>query len=138
MPYSYGHSTFWRIAISAVGIALIAIAMGNLLLFFFGEKTGVLDLNTRRVGGADNGRTVSARYEWSVDYTFKDGNDEVHSGHTTRRGNDLSVKTDSIVYYFAFAPFINSLESDAEPNLSQLLYTGIGAFLLFVINRKCK
>ena len=118
-------------------MALISIAIINVLLFFFGE-TAAADVTTRRVGGANDGRPVNQRYEWSLDYTFRDGNGLIHSGHNTRRGSDISVKTDSRVYYFPFAPFINTLESDAEPNLSQLLYIGIGTFLLIVMNRKIK
>lgn len=124
---------FWRIAISAVGAALITLAVVELLLFFFGE-TAAASVSTRRVGGADNGRPASQRYEWSLDYTFYDKNGITHSGHTTRRGSDLSVKTDSRVYYFRFAPFINALESEAEPNLSQPLFVVIGVFLIYAMN----
>lgn len=129
--------TFWRISISAVGVALIAIAVVNLLLFFFGE-TAIANISTRRVGGADEGRPVSQRYEWSLDYTFSDKNGTTHSGHTTRRGSDISAKSDSRVYYFAFAPFVSTLESEAEPNLSQPLFVIIGVFLIYVMNIKKK
>lgn len=128
---------FWRISISMIGIALIVIVVLNLLLFFFGD-TAVANVSTRRVGGVDSGRPVSQRYEWSLDYTFKDENDITRSGHTTRRGNDISVKSDSSVYYFPFAPFISALESDAEPNLIQLLFIVTGIFLIFIMNRKRK
>lgn len=129
--------TFWRIAISAVGIALILIAAGNLLLFIFGN-TASANVSIRRFGGADDGKPVSQRYEWSMDYTFADKDGNMHSGHTTRRGSDISVKTDSRVYYFSFAPFISTLESEAEPNIGQPLFIGIGIFLLFIMNKKKK
>lgn len=29
-------------------------------------------LRTRRYGGADDNRPASQRYEWAIDYTFKD------------------------------------------------------------------
>lgn len=128
---------FWRIVISAIGIALIVIAVINLLLFFFGD-TAVANVSTRRVGGIDSGRLVSQRYEWSLDYTFKDENGITRSGHTTRRGNDISVKSDSKVFYFPFAPFVSALESDVEPNLIQLLFIVTGIFLIFIMNRKRK
>ncbi len=138
MSKKKGHSKvsriFWRIAISTVGVALIVIAVVELLLFFFGEATAA-NVSTRRVGGADDGRPVSQRYEWSLDYTFYDKNGITHSGNITLRGNDISVKSDSWVYYFPFVPFVNALESEAEPNLSQLLFIVIGTFLLFVMNR---
>ena len=128
---------FWRIIISTVGIALIIMAVVNLMLFFFGISTSA-QITTRRYGGADDNRPVSQRYEWSVDYTFNDKDGKNHSGHTTRRGNDMAVKVENRVYYFLFAPFINSLESEAEPNIGQPLLIGIGIFLLFVMNRKKK
>jgi len=126
---------FWRIVISAVGAALILIAVSNFTLYFFGE-TASASVTTRRVGGADDQYEPSKRYEWSVDYTFKDKNGVSHSGHTTRRGGDLPPKTESRVYYFPFAPFINALESEAQPNIGQLLFIVIGIFLLLVMNRK--
>ncbi len=124
---------FWRIVISAVGMVLILIAVFNLLLFFFGN-TAVANVSIRRVGGVDSGRPVSQRYEWTLDYTFRDENSIIGSGHTTRRGSDLTVKTDSKVYYFPFAPFINALESDAEPNLIQPLFIITGIFLIIFMN----
>lgn len=128
---------FWRIAISAFGVALITLAIFELLLFFFGE-TAAASVSTRRVGGVDSGRPVSQRYEWSLDYTFSDKNGAMYSGHTTRRGSDLSVQSDSWVYYFPFVPFVNALESEAEPNLSQILFVVTGVFLIYIMNRKKK
>lgn len=128
---------FWRIAISAVGIALIVIAVVNLLLFFFGQSA-TANVTTRRFGGADDNRPPNQRYEWSVDYTFQDKNGIIHSGHTTKRGNDMSAKIENRVYYFEFAPFINTLESEAEPNIGQPLFIAIGSFLLYVMNSKKK
>lgn len=126
---------FWRISISISGIALIVIAVIYLLLFFFGDAADA-NVSTRRVGGVDSGRLVSQRYEWSLDYTFKDEHGITRSGHTPRRGNDISAKSDSKVFYFPFAPFISALESDAEPNLIQLLFIATEISLIFIMNRK--
>ena len=126
---------FWRIVISAVGISLILIAVSNFTLYFFGETT-MVSVTTRRVGGANDQYEPNQRYEWSVDYTFTDKNSAKFSGHTTRRGGDLPPKTDSRAYYFPFAPFINALESEVQPNFGQLLFIVIGIFLLLVMNRK--
>lgn len=128
---------FWRIVISAVGVALILMAVGNVMLFFSGENS-MAKVSTRRYGGADDNRPASQRYEWAIDYTFKDSDGITHSGHTKRRGSDMSVKVENEVYYFPFAPYINSLKSEAEPNIGQPLYMGIGILLLFVMNRKKK
>lgn len=134
---SKSSKTFWRIAISAVGIALILMGVANLMLFIFGEST-TAKITTRRYGGVVNNSSVDQRYEWSVDFTFKDKDGQTHSGHTTRRGNDMSINVENKVYYFPFAPFVNSLKSQAEPNIGQPVLIGIGIFLLLVMNRKNK
>jgi hypothetical protein len=126
---------FWRIIISAVGAALIFIAVSNLALYFFGE-TASISVTTRQIGGVDDRYELNQRYEWSIDYTFTDKNGVSHSGHAIQRGGDLPPKTDSRAYYFSFAPFINALESEAKPNVGQPLYLVIGIFLLLVMNRK--
>lgn len=131
-------NVFWRVAISLVGAALILLAVSRLLLFFFGETAGA-SITTDRRGGANDGAAVNQRYEWSVDYTFVDQDGNTHSGHTTRRGSDMSARvTDKIVYYFTFAPFISALESDASPGLSHLIFVVLGVFLLVVMNKKKK
>jgi len=128
---------FWRIVISAVGVSLILIAVFNFTLYFFGELA-LGSVSTRRFGGASDQYQPNQRYEWSVDYTFADKNGEVHNGHTTRRGSDLPPKIESRAYYFTFAPFINALESEAQPNIGQPLLIVIGIFFLLVMNRKKK
>ncbi|MDD3230303.1 MAG: hypothetical protein PHE09_13945, partial [Oscillospiraceae bacterium] len=130
-------SLFWRIAISLVGVALLLIALSNLALYFFGT-TAPAAVSRRRVGGSDDGRQASQRYEWSVDYTFRDKTGGEHSGHTTRRGGDTSPKTDSRVYYFPFAPFVSALESEAKPSMGQAVMAALGALLIFVMNGKRK
>lgn len=128
---------FWRVIISLVGAGLIIYALMNISLFFFGQSASAT-VNTRRFGGADMGRSAEYSYQWSLDYKFKDKKGVIHSGHSTRQGNAISVRTDSRVYYFAFAPFINSLESDAEPNLMQIVFVGLGIFLIVIMNRNKK
>jgi len=126
---------FLRIVISAVGAALILIAITELMLYYFGE-TATAAVTIRRVGGADSGRAPKQRYEWSLDYTFQDKNGKYVDGTTTRRGSDISVKMDDRVYYFPFATYINALQSEAEPNFSQPLFIIIGLFLIKIINKR--
>ena len=78
MSEKRGSGILWRILISTVGVALILIAVVNILLFFFGD-TAFASVSTRRVGGADDNRPVSQRYEWSLDYTFSDKNGTTHN-----------------------------------------------------------
>lgn len=128
---------FWRILISAVGIALIAIAAMNLALFFFGD-TATAKVSVRRFGGSDDGKPPDQRYQWAVDYSFEDKSGKTQSGHTTKRGSDTSAKTDKMVYYFSDAPFINAPESEAKPSFAQALYILLGMFMIFIMNRKKK
>lgn len=128
---------FWRIFISAIGIALILIAIMDFSLFLFGEKTTAI-ITTRRIAGSNPGKPSDQRYRWYVDYTFTDNEGDEYSGHTQKLGSDTSVKVDNTIYYFPQAPFLNSLESEAKPNWGQLVYIGLGIFLLFVMNGKKK
>ena len=129
--------TFWRVVISAVGIALIAMAVINFILFLFGTQTSA-SVSVRRFGGAENGRPSEIRYSWAVDYTFIDDDGDKHEGHSTKLGSDMSVKTDDTVYYLEAAPFINGLESEVEPNLGQLIYVCLGVFLIYVMNPRLR
>lgn len=116
---------------------MILIAVLNLALFFVGKSTAAT-VTTRRIGGANDGRPADQRYEWSIDYTYRDQNGVVRNGHTTSYGSDNGVKTDKTVYYFTFAPFISSMESEVVPNFGQLVMALIGAFLIAVMNKKQK
>lgn len=128
---------FWRIIISVAGVALIMITVFNLALFIIGD-TATAKVSVRRVGGSDDGKPPDQRYQWAVDYTFADKNGIIQSGHTTKRGSDIAVKTDKSVYYFSFAPFINVPEGEAKPSYAQALYIVLGASIIFIINRKKK
>ncbi|HEY8499209.1 MAG TPA: hypothetical protein VIL89_01205 [Clostridia bacterium] len=128
---------FWRIIITAVGAALILIALSNLALYFFGTVAPAA-VSTRRVGGANDSQPPNRRYEWSVHYTFRDKNGLEHSGNTTIRGGDIVPKTDSRVYYFPSAPFVSALESEAKPNTGQAVMVALGVLLILVMNSKKK
>ncbi|MDW7657764.1 MAG: zinc-ribbon domain-containing protein [Bacillota bacterium] len=128
---------FWRIAISLVGIALILMAISNLLLFVLGE-TATAAVMTRRYGGERPGAVNDKRYTWSVDYTFIAADGITYEGHLSKLGSATSVKTSKTIYYFTFAPFINTPEDTAEPNLGQLVLLAAGVFCLYVMNRKPK
>ena len=125
----------WRIIVSAVGIALIAMAIANISLFIFGAQTDA-SVSVRRFGGADNGKPADIRYRWSVDYTFADEYGDIHEGHTTKSGSEMSVNTDDTVYYLKTAPYINGLESEVKPSIGLIIYAGLGIFLIVVMNPK--
>ncbi|MHB8963823.1 MAG: zinc ribbon domain-containing protein, partial [Saccharofermentanales bacterium] len=126
---------FWRIAISAIGMILILMAIGNLLLFFFGDTAQAV-VSTRRYGGERQGAVNDSRYTWSVDYSFEADNGTVYEGHLTKLGSATSVSVDRTIYYFPFAPFLNTPEDSAEPNFGQLAMMAAGAFCLIVMNKR--
>lgn len=127
---------FWRVFISLVGIALIGIAVNDVALGIVG-KTAVATVSVRRVGGSDDGYAPANQYTWSIDYTFN-ANGKEYSGHTQHRGSAIGVDYDREVHYYAFAPWINSLDADPVPGLKTLVYVGLGVLLLVVMNRPKK
>lgn len=133
--HSKASNLFWRLVISAVGLALIVMAVGSLSLYFWGQNASA-QVTTRRLPGADPGRPANQRYKWSVDYTFTDKAGVTHQGHSQKQGSDMSVKVGKRVYYFPFAPYINCLETEAKPNWAQSFCLGLGLFLLWVMNGK--
>ena len=127
---------FWRIALSAVGVLLILMAVGNLYVYLVGEKTRVFDVKTRRIGGSDANQAPGSRYQWDISYSFRDRSGAVHHGYAKRRGSDSGTTVEKTVYYLPAAPFFNVLESQGRPNAGQAVMLVLGGFLLYVMNRK--
>jgi hypothetical protein len=127
----------WRIFISTVGAALILIALINFALYFIGNEA-FADISTRRYGGERQGAVNDKRYSWYVDYTFLADNGQQYEGHLTKLGSATSVEVERNIYYFSFAPFINTTQDTAEPNFGQLLMAAVGVFCLVIINRKSR
>jgi hypothetical protein len=130
-------SVFWRVAISFIGAALIAIGAINPLLYIFGKSASAV-VTTRRVGGSDDGRPADQRYFWTINYTFTDDSGIEKEGNTSRRGGDISVTTSKTVRYFSFASTVNALEDETIPGVGQIITIGIGVFLIFAMNVKQK
>ncbi len=128
---------FWRIVITTVGISLIFLAVLNITLYFFGEST-TADVSVRRVGGSNDNYPPSKRYEWSIDYTFKDDTGQVFSGHTVRRSGDIGIAVEKTIFYFTFAPFLNALENDVKPNIGQIVLIATGLLVIIAVNKKKK
>lgn len=125
----------WRVIISAIGLALMIMALSNLLLFFIGSQA-TASVSTRRYGGERQGAVNENRYTWYVDYTFTADSGLTYEGHLTKLGSATNVSVENKVRYFSFAPFINTLEDTARPNLGQLVMFAAGAFCLVVMNNK--
>ena len=135
MSAAHRKSIFWRVIISAVGLALMIMALSNLLLFFVGSQA-TASISTRRYGGERQGAVNENRYTWYVDYTFTADSGLTYEGHLTKLGSATNVSVENKVRYFSFAPFINTLEDTARPNLGQLVMFAAGAFCLVVMNSK--
>lgn len=128
-------SLFWRILISAVGAALIFMSVSNLLLFFLGE-TATAAVETRRYGGERFNAPNDKRYSWYVDYTFRAEDGVLYEGHLSKLGSATSVIVDNTIYYFPFAPFINTTAETAAPNFGQLVLFGAGVVLIAAVNQR--
>lgn len=128
---------FWRVAISTVGVVLILMAVGNLLLFIFGGSANAA-FSTRRYGGERVGAVNDKRYTWYVDYTFQADNGKIYEGHLTKLGSATSVSVENPVYYFTFAPFLNTTGDTAKPNAGQIVMIAAGIFCLLAMNGNFK
>jgi hypothetical protein len=135
MNAAHRKTIFWRIIISAVGLALMIMALSNLLLFIVGLHATAC-ISTRRYGGERQGAVNENRYTWYVDYTFTADSGLTYEGHLTKLGSATNVSVENKVRYFSFAPFINTLEDTARPNLGQLVMFAAGAFCLVVMNSR--
>jgi hypothetical protein len=122
-------SFLWRAMLVLIGTTLVLIPIGGTFLLAVG-KSAPANVNLRRVRGSDPGRTPDQRYEWAVDYTFMGDDGRRHEGHATRRGSDIGIKVEPRIRYLAWAPSVNALDQDLEPELAQLALLACGGLLL--------
>jgi len=118
-----------KILLILVGAALIAISLINIILFIVGDLA-IANVSTRRMGGAIDGRPLSSRYEWSIDYSFVAVDSKTYHGTLRRHGSDISVEVERKVYYLPINPRINALSSEVTPNIGQLIMILLGGFLI--------
>ena len=122
-----------RMLLAAIGLALVLMAITNMLLPLWGHSA-VADVNVRRVGGSTGNRNEIS-YQWSVNWTFE-VNDRSYQGNAMRRGSPFGVDTASTVLYLPFAPWINNLADVSRLSALNLLTLGLGALLLTVALRR--
>ena len=128
-----------RFFITLLGIAFIAYGISTVMLGFLGdEATAVITSIRRELGERDE--MIRGRYTYNISYTFTIPNGESVSGNTKRVGDATYLKADGkskrAVKYFSSFPYINALEDDTKPGLAQLLFVGIGCFLVYIVNRR--
>ncbi|HPE96037.1 MAG TPA: hypothetical protein PLT66_08240 [Bacillota bacterium] len=130
-------NTIWRIIITLVGVALILLAIRDIGLVAFGKKTTATDVYTSRYSSVDSNESPDKQYKWGVSWTFRvDGKE--YSGSATVRGSATSVKHGNTVYYYPFAPQINSLYAKDSVGFGTAVLVIIGILLIVVINKKPK
>ena len=126
-----------RILITLLGAVLILWAINDIGLVMWGEKAPVADVNTSRTGGSDSNQPPEKQYRWSVSWTFYvDGKE--YTGSATVRGSAIGVKHGRTVYYYPFAPKINSLYAKDGIGLGTVLLVALGLFLIIIVNKKPK
>ena len=128
-----------RLFITLLGIAFIAYGLSTIMLGFFGEKGTAVITSIRREGG-ERDQAIPGRYTYNIGYTFILPNGKSIDGNTKKVGDATYLKADGkstmSVRYFSFLPYINALEKDTQPGFGQLIFVGIGCFLIFIMNRR--
>lgn len=127
-----------RLLVTLIGVAFIAWGISTIMLGCFGVRESAVITNIRRENGERN-EAIRNRYTYIISYTFTLPNGKNVDGFTNRVGDATYLKTDgktkTSVKYFPLYPNINALEEDTKPGVSQLILVGIGAFLIFIMNR---
>ncbi|SDY63253.1 hypothetical protein SAMN05660462_00523 [Proteiniborus ethanoligenes] len=127
-----------RILITVIGIMFILWGLSTLALGAFGVKETALITNVRREGG-ERSEATPGRYTYVVSYTFKLEDGRSIDGFTKKISDGVFIKhpnTVTAVKYFSFFPYINALEEETKPGLSQIIYLVIGGFLIVAMNKK--
>ena len=128
-----------RMFITLLGIGFIIWGVSTLMLGVFGDKGTAVITSIRREGGERN-ELVRGRYTYNIGYTFILPNGKRMDGNTKKIRDAIYLKADGksrrAVRYFSFLPHINALEEDTKPGLGQLIFVGIGCFLMYVMNRR--
>lgn len=129
-----GADIFWRIFISLIGVVIITLAINEMGLLLFGKTTQATDVSTSRNYGSDSSQSPEQQYIWSVSWEFTvDGKE--YKGSTVARGSAMSVKHGTRVYYYSFAPYINSLYAEEHVGFGTIVSIGIGMVLIIVMNK---
>lgn len=129
-----------RVFITMIGAALILWGVGAFVLGLAGERSTAVITNVRREGG-ERTDGKSGRYTYILSYTFKGPDGKSIDGYTRKISSGVYVKnpnTTTSVRYFKAFPFINTLESETEPNLGQLVLVAAGGFLIYAMNKHRK
>ena len=135
------HGIVARILISVLGAAMVLWGVSNIVLGFAGERATAVITSIRRQGGERN-EAVPNRYTYSIGYEFYiDGGGKI-TGSTLKIGDAVYVKASGSstaeVRYYAFFPYINTLEDDTGPGLGAAVLILAGGALVFLVNRTKK
>lgn len=126
-----------RILISLVGIALILVAARDVWLVVIGKAATATVTTEQYDDSPDFNEPIELQYKWKVSWTFTvDGKE--YSGSRTAKGSATAVRHGNAVFYFPFAPQINSLDADESVGVTTIILTGLGILLIAVVNAKRK
>lgn len=127
-----------RVLITIIGIMFFLRGVTALALGAFGIKDTALITNVRREGG-EGSESIPGRYTYVISYTFKLDDGKSIDGFTKKIGDGVFIKhpnTVTTVRYFSLFPYVNALEEDTKPSISQIIYLAIGIFLIVAMNKK--
>lgn len=128
---------FIRIVITLVGVALIFLAARDVGLTVIG-KTATATVTTKQYNDSpDFNEPIELQYKWKVSWTFTADGKE-YSGSDNVKGSATNVIHGNTVYYYPFAPQINSLYAKDAAGVGTVVLTVLGLLLIIIANRKTK
>ncbi len=137
MPKKKNVDWIMQILLTLLGVGFILRGIFLLLLAVAGEQEFALITDIRRQGGRHNG-TYPNQYTYIISYCFTLPDGKNVDAFSTKIGNAVYIKANGRstipVRYFSFFPELCALEEDTKPGIGQLLYIGVGCFLIKVMN----
>lgn len=128
---------FIRIVITLVGVALIFLAARDVGLTVIG-KTATATVTTKQYNDSpDFNEPIELQYKWKVSWTFTADGKE-YSGSDNVKGSATNVIHGNTVYYYPFAPQINSLYAKDAAGVGTVVLAVLGLLLIIIANRKTK
>lgn len=127
---------FWRFIISLIGISMLMMPVFYLSLGLFGTTHIGTMTSYRRILG-ERGEVIPNRYTYSLGYQFY-VNDVKYEGSSTVINSPLFIKPDGNslieVRYIESAPYLNALASDTKFDIGKFAISGMGIFLIKIMN----
>lgn len=108
---------------------LILWNLNTIGLYLLGDTTEAKDITVSRIGSKDDA-DIGSEYRFDIGYTYIVDGVSYRGINTGVRGPRLGPNYNRVVYYYPFAPKINSLFANEATSIGTVLATGFGLLLL--------